>query len=287
MSMTTHFLNLLTVPTAVALQYLSDLSVSPDVAYLLKASKTYSGNALTIRRTSDSTETTIGFKTYTAVDGKEFEYADMTAIEDFCTGTDCFIVRAFDTTGNGRDGSNTQAAKQTKIWDTTNGLEIISNGLAGINTLDDTVLITSDGNPPYSATINVFVPSAGSTVDQGMIYSAANNFPHVQQDGSSTTGDNLANPVTHYKNGSATGLTDPSRNALYDSFATGNKNLMRVEFDENGEMGTDAGHILNYNGNISLWGFKRPANIFWYSQPLTADQIDEIEAYLNNVYDLY
>jgi hypothetical protein len=97
--------------------YLSSVDTgSANAAYMLKYSPDYAGASMRIRRASDSAETNIGFKTYTALDGSAFEYVSDAEIEAFCTGTTCACTEVYDTTGNLNHVFQATAANQPPVY---------------------------------------------------------------------------------------------------------------------------------------------------------------------------
>lgn len=74
----------------------------------------YSGSCIRVRRTSDSTETDIGFSSSGALNG--------TALTSHCTGTNCFVTTWYDQSGNSRNATQTTTARQPKIYDSSTGL---------------------------------------------------------------------------------------------------------------------------------------------------------------------
>ena len=67
----------------------------------------YTGSAIRVRRSSDNTETNIGF---TALGN-----LDESALTTFCSGTNGFVTTWYDQSGNGRNATQTTAANQPQI----------------------------------------------------------------------------------------------------------------------------------------------------------------------------
>lgn len=74
----------------------------------------YGASAIRVRRTSDSTEADIGFDSSGNLNG--------TALTSHCTGTNCFIAKWYDQSGNNRDATQTTAGAQPKIYDSSTGI---------------------------------------------------------------------------------------------------------------------------------------------------------------------
>lgn len=78
------------------------------VAYSFRElDSTYVGNAINIRRSSDNTNSDIGFL--------ETGILDTVTMNTFCAGTDCFVEIWYDQSGNGYDASQTTDANQPQI----------------------------------------------------------------------------------------------------------------------------------------------------------------------------
>jgi len=78
----------------------------------------YTGSAIRVRRSSDNTETDIGFSSAFGL--------DTTSLTSFCSGTNGFVTTWYDQSGNGRDATQTTAANQPQI--VSSGSIISENG---------------------------------------------------------------------------------------------------------------------------------------------------------------
>jgi hypothetical protein len=85
---------------------------------LRKLSSTYSGDAIEVRRSSDNATQDIGFTS-----GE----LDTTTLSTFCSGTDGFVTTWYDQSGNGNDATQTTAANQPKIYDSSSGVITIGD----------------------------------------------------------------------------------------------------------------------------------------------------------------
>lgn len=93
--------------------YFLDIYTDAEAAYSLrKLRSAYSGNAIKIRRGSDSEELDIGF-----VDG----IIDSASIISFCTGTNGFVTTWYDQSGNDRHAIAPTTLAQPKIYDISLG----------------------------------------------------------------------------------------------------------------------------------------------------------------------
>tara|TARA_R100000479_G_scaffold94638_1_gene46813 strand:- start:115 stop:1014 length:900 start_codon:yes stop_codon:yes gene_type:complete len=92
---------------------------------LRKLSSGYAGSAVRVRRTSDNTEQDIGFDASSNL--------DTSTLTTFLGGSDGFITKWYDQSGNSRDGSQTNASKQfiiatAGVIETKNGLPTTRGG---------------------------------------------------------------------------------------------------------------------------------------------------------------
>jgi hypothetical protein len=77
-------------------------------AYSLRKLRTaYTGNCITIRRTSTGDTLAVGFSG---------NFLDTAALKTFCSGTNCFVRRWFDQSGNNRHVAQTTDANQPTIY---------------------------------------------------------------------------------------------------------------------------------------------------------------------------
>ena len=87
---------------------LDSISTTPEAAYALRKLKAaYAGNAVTVRRSSDSTTSNIGF----LADGA----LNTASLLSFCAATNCYVTTWYDQSGNGKDAVQTTTAQQPQI----------------------------------------------------------------------------------------------------------------------------------------------------------------------------
>jgi hypothetical protein len=109
-----------------------DLYPNASGAYSLrKLRSAYAGSAVRIRRSSDNTETDIGF-----LSNGDFDSASAVS---FCGAGNGFVVTWYDQSGNSRDVTNTTAVNQPQI--VSSGVIISINSKASMNFGGDDVLI--------------------------------------------------------------------------------------------------------------------------------------------------
>jgi hypothetical protein len=87
---------------------LLDAYPNAAAAYSLRKLRTlYTGSAIQVRRSSDNTTQDIGFTGANVL--------DTTALTSFCSGTNGFVTTWYDQSGNGRDATQSTAARQPQI----------------------------------------------------------------------------------------------------------------------------------------------------------------------------
>ena len=105
-------------------------------AYSLRLlDKSYTGDAIVVRRSSDNTTQNIGFVN---------NELDTATLESFCSGTDGFVTTWYDQSGNANDVVNATASQQPKI--VNSGSTILENGKAAIqwDGVDDELNFSGD-----------------------------------------------------------------------------------------------------------------------------------------------
>lgn len=123
--------------------YLLDTYGGAAAAYSLrKLSSTYSGNAIRVRRSSDNTETNIGF------DGSG--NLDESALTSFVGAGDGFVTTWYDQSGNVNHSTQTSATNQPQIVSSGNIVKVLGTTKPMIkfgtsSYLDLTTLINVDG----------------------------------------------------------------------------------------------------------------------------------------------
>jgi hypothetical protein len=104
-------------------EYEGPLDIAPGAAVALSAARLlrsdYTGDAVRVRRASDSAEQDIGF------DGAGL--LDTSALATFCAGTDGFVKTWYDQSGNGNDLTQGATANQPKVYDSVTGVVLGPN----------------------------------------------------------------------------------------------------------------------------------------------------------------
>ena len=94
---------------------LLDTYSGASAAYSLRLlDSTYTGYAINVRRASDNAVQDIGFDSNNEL--------DTTALATFCAGTDGYVVRWYDQSGNGNDAVQATTANQPKVYDSSTGV---------------------------------------------------------------------------------------------------------------------------------------------------------------------
>ena len=99
---------------------------STGVAYSLRKLRNAQTNCMVVRRASNNDTLLIGFVG---------NYADTAAMKTFCSGTNCFVRRWYDQSGQGRDATQTTDANQPQVIDS--GALIRFNGVPSVSIIDN------------------------------------------------------------------------------------------------------------------------------------------------------
>ena len=165
--------------------FLLDTYTSAAAAYSLrKLRSAYTGNAIRVRRSSDNTETNIGFSSSFGL--------DTTALTSFCGAGNGFVTTWYDQSGNANNATQTTAANQPQIvssgsvivengkpsiqWDLTDSLRTATNLLLS-NTNYTSFHVVKQTTNIENAGIISLTPSSGNDFDQfnGLVETCANN----------------------------------------------------------------------------------------------------------------
>ena len=99
---------------------------STGVAYSLRKLRNAQTNCMVVRRASNNDTLLIGFVG---------NYADTAAMKTFCSGTNCFVRRWYDQSGQGRDATQTTDANQPQVI--ASGALIRFNGVPSVSIIDN------------------------------------------------------------------------------------------------------------------------------------------------------
>jgi len=126
-------------------------------------------SCMVIRRSSDDATQLIGFS------GNDI---DESAISTHCSGTDCFVVRWCDQTGQGLDAVQTTAAAQPKIYDSSTGI-MKEGGKTAVDFdgSDDFLLVGGVFASDVNISTFLVVQSDNTTINQ-YIYDNSNSLSY-------------------------------------------------------------------------------------------------------------
>lgn len=118
---------------------------APNLAYSIarKLDEDYSGNVITVRRASDNTTQDIGFLNDTL---------DVSSMETFCSGTNCFVTTIYDQSGNSNNATQSTNAYQAQIVSSGTTLRVNGKPALDFDGTDDWYSLTSElsDDDPYS-----------------------------------------------------------------------------------------------------------------------------------------
>lgn len=208
---------------------------------LRKLDKDYTGDCITIRRASNGDTTNIGF-----VDN----YLDTATLKTFCSGTNCFVRRWYDQSGNGRNAVQTTDANQPTI--ATAGV-IFYKGTTpsldfdGTNDVLEIPSSTSLFNFIHNGTSSAIFYSGHTDI------STANYFLGSNATSGGNRGHTLGQDPTHNL---FIGVSGGSWNAFFNSgnnAISTNNIIISALFDA--DNGTAANRLLAYiNGSSTSFG---------------------------------
>ena len=131
---------------------------------LRKLSSSYSGSAIRVRRASDNAESDIGFNVF-----GELSTVELAA---FCGSSDGFVKTWYCQSGNANDATQTTAANQPKIYDSSTGV-VTRNGKPFV------MFSTDLGGLPHFQTNHSFTTSANDEIMISTVYEATTDREHL------------------------------------------------------------------------------------------------------------
>jgi hypothetical protein len=144
----------------------------PNAAFafaLNKLDKDYAGNCIQVRRSSDNDTAYIGFVNTDL---------DSATLKTFCAGTDCFVRRGFDQSGNGRNLRQLTAGNQPKI--VSSGTIIRGDDGNPTMEFDGDYLQTVDFGPTAQPTTRIAIATRDAAADGGAHYITDGSPTHRQ-----------------------------------------------------------------------------------------------------------
>jgi hypothetical protein len=263
---------------------LLDTYPNAAAAYSVRLLRTaYTGSAIRVRRSSDNSESDIGFSSGNL---------DTTALTTFCSGTNGFVTTWYDQSGNGRNATQTTAANQPQIvssgavinvntkpslqFDGTNDImKFIGSGTSSSNTL---FVLSKCNNltPSYQTITSIGSIQPGTALAYLYFGASPNNSRAIysdvltSQDGARTliqelvTIDAFSASIAMYVNNSSVSLTNNTRTL------TSNLNDVQI--------GNDTQYSDPYNGNIQ--------EVVLYTTAQTSN-VSGINTNINTYYAIY
>jgi hypothetical protein len=237
-------------------------------AYSLRKLRTaYTGNAITVRRSSDNTSQQIGFD----ANGN----LDTTALTTFVGAGNGFVSTWFDQSGNGRDLTQATAANQPRI--VNSGVIEILNGKAGLYNSSSSVTSPNRMSANFGTTLSQpntmfilgssnFVTGGGTIID-GIVNGSRNSLAALDATklyifaGSLVQLNYAANSNTQrllYGKFSTTSSAIAVNNG---TAATGNVGVQPLTgIIINAAYTNGAGSTLNYQQEIIIWNADRSSD---------------------------
>ena len=212
---------------------LLDTYPNAAAAYSVRKLRTlYTGNAIRVRRSSDNTESNIGF---TALGD-----LDTTALTSFCSGTNGFVTTWYDQSGNANNATQTTAANQPQIVSSGSVLTLTGIGSARpILSFDG----TNDNFNITAITLNEFTsfyPNKKTASTDLSIWMA------------NTAGNNPYTPVIYTNVGT---YVQNNGNTIYSNVTYNNTNYILISGGFSGTVGS----IQINNSNITLTSSSSPS----------------------------
>ena len=259
---------------------LLDTYTGAAAAYSLRKLRTaYSGSAIRVRRASDNTEQDIGFNV--------FGELDTTSLASFCSGTNGFVKTWYDQSGNANDATQTTAANQPKIYDSSTGV-VTENGKPAVEFDGANDYLTAGTGHDFttSSFFSVYRNSldaaqlfgAQGTNDNGWRFQGGTSAARLRVQGVNTDNSGADSGLSRSVLRSAT-ISGGTVSSYVDSTnsATGSATLAATtSFDF--RLGTVFAQSLNLTGNCQ--------EFIWYNSD-QSDNRSNIEDNINTFYSIY
>jgi hypothetical protein len=234
----------------------------------------YSGAALRVRRSSDNTETDIGF-----LDNGDLNTAGLTA---FCGAGNGFVTTWYDQTTNGKNAVQASTTAQPQI--VSSGSLITEGGKAALQ-YDGTNDGMLTGITALTVGTNVSVFHVAKTSDAGgVLYWGNNNsrWVWVIQSGSSSTSlsDRFSAVPTIFKNGASQTLS--TRGAWHTAFGDGVRHLSSLF----GQITVDPWLDFGFGGYTGFEWSGTVQEIILFPSSQTGNQT-AIESNINTYFGVY
>lgn len=223
---------------------LIDLYPNAATAFSLrKVRAAYTGNCVTVRRASNGDTTNIGFVN---------NYLDTATLKTFCSGTNCFVRRWYDQSGNNRDAVQTTDANQPAIATAGNIFYKGTTPSLDFDGTNDVLEITSSTtlfNYLHNGTESaVFYAAHFDTAGGSVIF--ANNGTSGSQIGATSYGNTTNKILAFASNGS--GNFPAIITSADNKTTTGSNCIISTLWDV--DNATAASRLLGYfNGDAASW----------------------------------
>lgn len=268
--MITGYSNTISV-TTLAPSLLLDLYPSAAAAYSVrKLRNAYSGSAIRVRRSSDNTETDIGFSSTFGL--------DTTSLTSFCSGTNGFVTTWYDQSGNGVNATQTTAANQPQIVSSGSVLTEGSKPMVQFDGSDDRInggnILSVGSNSLLSFVVGKATVNLNSFYAKSLFGPSASRYALLRENGTLSL---VQNSVNNIENLSTTAY---GTRKLYNQQYI--PNLNHKIFVDNTEMTSgSATTIGNSTFDFIIGGYNNTTGGEGTALPLNG-QIQELIIYLSN-----
>lgn len=284
--------------------FLIDAHPVSGAAYSLRLlSSTYSGSSVQIRRESDNTTLDIGFVN---------DYLDESSINSFCVGSDCYVTKWFDQSGNSKDAIQTTANRQPSIYKaslgglyTLNGKASISWDIQGMSLIHPNM--QGSNNYTFSSVFsNIHVPSryqkllsiGPDSTSSGVWYTLRTGGTALEwiagDTGIGGNGYGNSTGATVFSNGSIIPDSITTQNLLTNSLSSSNATMSvngtevsSYRVQRTGTNYTATGDLIigNAPNTINTMNSRIQELIIWQTDE--TDNLNSISANINNFFNIY
>jgi len=278
--MITGYSNTISV-TTLAPSLLLDLYPSAAAAYSVrKLRSAYSGSAIRVRRSSDNTETDIGFS------GANLDTSSLTS---FCGSGNGFVTTWYDQSGNGNNATQSTAANQPQI--VSAGSVILKNSKPSVNFDGSNDFFSLSSSIATSTNYSFFTAAYNESSATGDTYmSGGSGSAQFIADLSGATGNIfiiktfvaliISGTITKDRFNLNTFFTLNSANSLYTNGSLANSNTSTPSFSN------PITTIGRNNAGISEYYLNGISEMILYSSNQSSNRTG-IETNINTYYAIY
>ena len=229
---------------------------------------TYTGDAINVRRASDNAVQDIGFDANGDL--------DTSALATFCAGTDGYVVRWYDQSGNGNDAVQATTSAQPQI--VASGSVITTNGKPSLSFFSELIKLDLDvfGYTNFS----LFETITTTDTKFMLLHNQGVGFSYVAFINSNVTALDNFGSANLYCNGSFIGAT-PTWGAVYNASATGSQ-VIRSMVNASTSAWTDS----QYNGYSTYEFSGNVQELVIYPSDQSSNRAG-IESNINDYYTIY